>query len=141
VNVEQRGKNYYITEDARQNLNERYARMIGAKPSPQKQGAAPSAQAPRKAGASRPAALPSAAPAAAQPFTFDYTVRDRRVSEDGKLTAVSLCDRQGQSIVCLRRGNDNQLAQGICLRNVRLNQQRGRNNEVVNVLESYEIAA
>lgn len=142
VDVELRGKNAYITETARENLNARYAKMIGMTPAPQKQGAA---QAPKKAGASRPATLPSAAPQQpnpqSAPFTFDYTVRDRKVSEDGTLTAISLCDRQGQSIVCLRRGTDNQLAQGICLRNVRLNQQRGRNNEVVNLLESYEIAA
>ena len=80
-------------------------------------------------------------PAKAGAFTFDYTVQDRKLSPDGRVTALSLCDRQGRQIVCLRPGDDRQLAQGICLRNVRLNPQRGRNNEVVNLLESYEIAA
>lgn len=59
------------------------------------------------------------------------------LSDSFKRAAV----QQGRQLVCLRPGNDPQLAQGICLRNVRLNQQRGRNNEVVNLLEGYEIAA
>lgn len=136
VDVEQRGKNCYITESGRKTLDARYAQMLqGKAPAPQ-QPASPRAATPRQA------AAPSAPrPAKAGTFTFDYTVQDRKVSEDGKLTAVSLCDRQGRQIVCLRPGNDQYLAQGICLRNVRLNQQRGRNNQVVNLLESYEIAA
>ena len=132
VDVELRGKNAYITEAARENLSARYAKMIGSTPAPKKTTSRPATSPPTAAQQEKPKSAP---------FTFDYTVRDRKVSEDGTLTAISLCDRQGQSIVCLRRGTDNQLAQGICLRNVRLNQQRGRNNEVVNLLESYEIAA
>lgn len=130
VDVEQKGKNCYITEAGRKSLDARYAQMLqGKTPAPQK--AAPQ-------GAAAPATLP---PTKAGAFTFDYTVQDRKLSPDGKVTALSLCDRQGRQIVCLRPGNDQQLAQGICLRNVRLNPQRGRNNEVVNLLESYEIAA
>ena len=137
VDVEQRGKNCYITESGRKTLDARYAQMLQGKPgtaspAPQKT-ASPAVQR-----AAAPATLP---PTKTGAFTFDYTVQDRKVSEDGKLTAISLCDRQGRQIVCLRPGNDQYLAQGICLRNVRLNQQRGRNNQVVNLLESYEIAA
>lgn len=135
VDVEQKGKNYYITEAGRKTLDTRYAQMLqGKAPAPQ-QPASPRAAAPRQAAPSAPR------PAKAGTFTFDYTVQDRKLSPDGKLTAISLCDRQGRQLVCLRPGNDPHLAQGICLRNVRLNQQRGRNNEVVNLLESYEIAA
>lgn len=137
VDVEQRGKNCYITESGRKTLDARYAQMLQGKPgtaspAPQKT-ASPAMQR-----AAAPATLP---PTKTGAFTFDYTVQDRKVSEDGKLTAISLCDRQGRQLVCLRPGNAPQLAQGICLRNVRLNPQRGRNNEVVNLLESYEIAA
>ena len=121
VDVEQKGKNCYITEAGCRSLDARYAHML--------QGKAP---------APHPATLP---PTKAGTFAFDYTVQDRKLSPDGKVTALSLCDRQGRQIVCLRPGDDRQLAQGICLRNVRLNPQRGRNNEVVNLLESYEIAA
>ena len=135
VDVEQKGKNCYITESGRRSLDARYAQMLQGKvPAPQK--TAPQRTAPQ--GTAAPATLP---PAKASTFTFDYTVQDRKLSPDGKLTAISLCDRQGRQIVCLRPGDDRQLAQGICLRNVRLNPQRGRNNEVVNLLESYEIAA
>ena len=138
VDVEQRGKNCYITESGRKTLDARYAQMLQGKagtassPAPQKTASLVTQR------AAAPATLP---PTKAGAFTFDYTVQDRKVSEDGKLTAISLCDRQGRQLVCLRPGNDPQLAQGICLRNVRLNQQRGRNNQVVNLLESYEIAA
>ena len=139
VDVEQKGKNCTITEAGRRSLDARYAQMLqGKAPAPQK--AVSSRTAPQGTAAPRPApaTLP---PAKAGAFTFDYTVQDRKLSPDGKLTALSLCDRQGRQIVCLRPGDDRQLAQGICLRNVRLNPQRGRNNEVVNLLESYEIAA
>ena len=138
VDVEQRGKNCYITESGRKTLDARYAQMLQGKagtassPAPQKTASLVTQR------AAAPATLP---PTKAGAFTFDYTVQDRKVSEDGKLTAISLCDRQGRQLVCLRPGNDPQLAQGICLRNVRLNQQRGRNNQVVNLLEGYEIAA
>ena len=135
VDVEQKGKNYYITEAGRKTLDTRYAQMLQGKAPVPQQPASPRAAAPRQAAPSAPR------PAKAGTFTFDYTVQDRKLSPDGKLTAISLCDRQGRQLVCLRPGNDPQLAQGICLRNVRLNQQRGRNNEVVNLLESYEIAA
>ena len=148
VDVEQKGKNCYITEAGRKSLDARYTQMLqGKAPAPQKaatQGASAPRPAPQKAASptaqrtTAPATLP---PSKAGAFTFDYTVQDRKLSPDGKVTALSLCDRQGRQIVCLRPGNDRQLAQGICLRNVRLNQQRGRNNEVVNLLESYEIAA
>ena len=141
VDVEQKGKNCTITEAGRRSLDARYAQMLqGKAPAPQK--AVSSRTAPQGTAAPRPAAAPATLPPAkAGAFTFDYTVQDRKLSPDGKLTAISLCDRQGRQIVCLRPGDDRQLAQGICLRNVRLNPQRGRNNEVVNLLESYEIAA
>lgn len=135
VDVEQRGKGFYLTENARKLLNSRYEQAIG-----QKTGAV--SPMPKRADNPRPTAAPATLPPPkANPFTFDYTVQDRRVSPDGNLTAITLCDRNGQNIVCLRLGNDQQLAQGICLRNVRLNQQPGKNNEVINLLESYEIAA
>lgn len=145
VDVEQKGKNCTITEAGRRSLDARYAQMLqGKAPVPQK--AVPQRTAPQGAAAPKPTVQRAAAPATLPPskagaFTFDYTVQDRKLSPDGKLTAISLCDRQGRQIVCLRPGDDRQLAQGICLRNVRLNPQRGRNNEVVNLLESYEIAA
>ena len=141
VDVEQKGKNCTITEAGRKSLDARYTQMLqGKAPAPQK--AVSSRTAPQGTAAPRPAAAPATLPPAkAGAFTFDYTVQDRKLSPDGRVTALSLCDRQGRQIVCLRPGDDRQLAQGICLRNVRLNPQRGRNNEVVNLLESYEIAA
>ena len=136
VDVEQKGRNCTITEAGRRSLDARYAQMLqGKAPAPQK-------TAPQGAATPRPAAAPATLPPTkAGTFAFDYTVQDRKLSPDGRVTALSLCDRQGRQIVCLRPGDDRQLAQGICLRNVRLNPQRGRNNEVVNLLESYEIAA
>ena len=132
VDVELRGKNAYITETARENLHARYAKMIGSTPAPKKTTSRPATSPPTAAQQEKPKSAP---------FTFDYTVRDRKVSEDGTLTAISLCDRQGQSIVCLRRGTEIHLHHGIGRRIVRLQNLRGRNNEVVNLLESYEIAA
>ena len=136
VDVEQKGRNCTITEAGRRSLDARYAQMLqGKAPAPQK-------TAPQGAATPRPAAAPATLPPTkAGTFAFDYTVQDRKLSPDGRVTALSLCDRQGRQIVCLRPGDDRQLAQGICLRNVRLNPQRGRNNGVVNLLESYEIAA
>lgn len=110
VDVEQKGKNCYITEAGRKTLDARYAQMLQGKagtassPAPQKTASLVTQR------AAAPATLP---PTKAGAFTFDYTVQDRKVSEDGKLTAISLCDRQGRQLVCLRPGNDPQLAQGI----------------------------
>ena len=75
VDVEQRGKNCYITESGRKTLDARYAQMFQGKPgtaspAPQKT-ASPAVQR-----AAAPATLP---PTKTGAFTFDYTVQNRKV--------------------------------------------------------------
>ncbi len=71
VDVEQKGKNCYITEAGRKTLDARYAQMLQGKALAPQQPASPRAAAPRQA------AAPSAPrPAKAGTFTFDYTVQD-----------------------------------------------------------------
>lgn len=130
VDVEQKGKSTLITAAGKKALDASYERAVkGGNVTPFPTAAAPAT------------VLRSQTQSPSAPFHFDYTVQGMKQSDDGKFTAVNLCDKQGQSVLALIQGEDTKIAAGICLRNVKLTPRVGANNSSYNTLDSYEIAA
>ena len=127
VDVEQRGKNYAIIDKELRRLDSVYEKAVGGKsgnvtPLPERQPDSPaSRETPRGE------------------YEFAVSAVRNRQFASGPVTALRLVSPDGNSVDAFLRRADQNIAEGVCLKNVKLSQLENQGYQF-HTLDSYEVA-
>lgn len=145
VDIEKRGKSWYIKDSERPKLNKAYIGMLdGLHLMPGKPTGTQSQLTPvtTKSAENPKAQPPQAAPPSASLPTAEYTVQSFTVQQgmSSPSTSLNLLEQNGKKVQVFARGKLEDIYDGAGLYNVKL-AQRQQNNVVFFVLESYDVIA